>query len=101
MNPITHKELIKQVSYNIGMKQADVERVLNRYVDLIAVTLASGQGVTVRDLGTLQVLETPAKKGRNLNTNEEIDIPPSRRVKLRPCASLKQAVLKGIITTST
>lgn len=97
MSPVTHRELVVQVSHNVGMKQADVDRILNRYVECIAAAMAEGRNVSIKEIGTLLILDTPAKKGRNLNTNEEIDIPPSRRVKLRPCASLKQAVLKGIM----
>jgi DNA-binding protein HU-beta len=97
MSPLAHREITKKLSEQTGVAQRQIEHILDRYTDMIVESLAKGRNVSIKDIGTILVLDTPAKKGRDLNTNEPIDIPPSKRVKLRPCVSLKQAVLKGIM----
>jgi DNA-binding protein HU-beta len=48
--------------------------------------------VTLVGLGTFKVIERKARKGRNPQTAEEIDIKASKATKLTPGKALKEAV---------
>lgn len=91
---IGHRELMRALSMRSGKSLKSIEEVFNLYTDMVAAYLSEGKNVTIRDIGTLKVLDTPAKVGRDINTGERIDIPPTKRVKLNPCAALKSAVMK-------
>lgn len=48
--------------------------------------------ITLHDIGTLAILDTAVRKGRNPQTGDEIDIPAGKRIKLKAAKALKDAV---------
>ncbi len=73
-------EIIDAVSTRTGLRKAEVSRVLDETLSEIRSSLDTGEGVSLRGFGNFKVTETAARKGRNPQTGEEIDIPAGRRV---------------------
>jgi len=74
-----------------GKSLRSLEEVFELYTDIVTAYISEGKNVTIKDIGTLKVMNTPAKVGRDIYTGERIDIPPTKRVKLNPCVALKTA----------
>ncbi len=73
-------EIIDAVSTRTGLRKTGVSRVLDETLGEIRSSLDTGEGVSLRGFGNFKVTETSARKGRNPQTGEEIDIPAGRRV---------------------
>lgn len=73
-------EIVDSVAERTGVKKADVSKVLDETLGAIKASLEQGEAVALRGFGTFRVTETAARKGRNPQTGEEMDIPAGRRV---------------------
>ena len=91
MSTIGHRDIMRVLSMRSGRSLRSLEEVFELYTDTVTAYIREGKNVTIKDIGTLKVMNTPAKVGRDINTGERIDIPPTKRVKLNPCVALKTA----------
>ncbi len=73
-------ELVEKVAERTGLSKADVARVLDEALAEIRRTVDEGDTVALRGFGTFRLSERSARKGRNPQTGEEIDIPASRNL---------------------
>lgn len=89
---MTHKQLVAMIGNGTGFKFKEIERVLSVMADVITQELASGEIVTLRDIGTFTTLSVAERMGTNPQTGEKVLIPASKRVKLKPCVTLKTKV---------
>lgn len=87
-------ELISEVSARSGMTKKDIEKVVNAFFTTVEDVLKTGDKVQLIGFGTFEVRERQARKGRNPQTGEEIDIPASKVPAFKPGKSLKDAVEK-------
>jgi len=86
------KETILEVTADAKLTNKDVEEVVNRLFNKFVEELKAGRDVTLPGIGKLVVVETQARKGRNPQTGEEIDIPAGKRVKFKPSKAIKEAL---------
>ena len=73
-------ELVEKVAQGTGLSKADVARVLDEALAEIRRAVDGGETVALRGFGTFRISERSARKGRNPQTGEEIDIPASRNL---------------------
>lgn len=85
-------ELIGEVSAKTGMTKKDVEKVINAFFATIEGALKSGDKVQLIGFGTFEVRDRQARKGRNPQTGEEIDIPAAKVPAFKAGKALKDAV---------
>ena len=73
--------------HSIPMTQAraEIERFENAFKD---ITVESG-GIDLRGFMKSEVVDVPAKKGRNPKTGETIDIAPKKVVKIKVSSKFK------------
>ncbi len=71
-------ELIETVSQRTGLSKSDVGKVLDETFAEIRRTVDGGETVALRGFGTFRISERAARKGRNPQTGEPIDIAASR-----------------------
>lgn len=95
MATIGHREIMRQLYAKTKAPNGAVDAIVEAYIDMLFETMANGNNVSINNIGTIKVLDTPARIGRNINTGEAVDIPASKRVKLQPCVALKKAVVGG------
>jgi DNA-binding protein HU-beta len=86
------KELIKAVVEATGFPKKEVTTVVDTVFDKIAEALKDGKTVNIHGHGKYEVRERAARKGRNLQTGEEIEIPASKSPAFKPAKALKDAV---------
>ena len=73
--------------------QAQTNRAVDSVLEVIEEALVSGDDVAIQGFGTFKISFRAARKGRNVRTGEEIEIPERRVVKFKPGKSLKDAVI--------
>ncbi|MEH7342545.1 HU family DNA-binding protein [Bacillus sp. JJ1532] len=85
-------ELVKVVSTQAELTQKDTSKAVDALFDTISNTLAEGEKIQLIGFGTFEVRERSARKGRNPQTGEEIDIAASKIPAFKPGKELKEAV---------
>ena len=86
-------ELISEVSEKVGITKKEVGNILDATTEVIRETLSKGGKVTLVGFGTFWVLNRKARRGRNPQTGEEIQIPAKKRPKFRAGKKLREAVV--------
>jgi DNA-binding protein HU-beta len=85
-------ELISQVSEKSDMTKKDAEKAVSAFLSTIEEALAGGDKVQLVGFGTFEVRERAARKGRNPQTGEEIEIAAARVPVFKPGKSLREIV---------
>jgi DNA-binding protein HU-beta len=84
-------DLVNEVSKIVKTKK-DAQAVVGCVLSSISKALEDGDSVSLVGFGTFKVAERKARKGRNPQTGEEIDIPASKVPKFVAGKALKEAV---------
>jgi nucleoid DNA-binding protein len=83
------------ISEDTGLVQQEVLNVLQKALDHISETLASGTTVELRNFGVFEVTVRKARVGRNPNQpGTEVAIPRRAVVRFKPGKVMRQAVSK-------
>ncbi|ABI78026.1 DNA-binding protein HU [Hyphomonas neptunium ATCC 15444] len=90
---LTLKHLAAELSEAHEMPKKQAEAVVSDFIDRMGGHLKKGKKLRIAGLGILQVRKSPARKGRNPATGEEIKIKASKKVAFRPSKDLKERVL--------
>ncbi len=97
---MTKNELIDAVAENTGVTKKDTGEVINNMIDTIMEHLKAEakkpeddrDNVQLIGFGTFEVRDRSARKGRNPQTNEEIQIPARKVPVFRSGKSFKETV---------
>jgi DNA-binding protein HU-beta/integration host factor subunit alpha len=93
---MTKRDLVIKISEETGLVQQEVMRIVQRTLDIIAETVATGKSVELRNFGVFGIKIRRARIGRNPNDPEkDVMIPPRAVVKFKPGKELRQAVLNA------
>jgi DNA-binding protein HU-beta len=84
-------DLVNEVLEVVETKK-DAQAVVECVLSSITKSLEKGEAVSLIGFGTFKVVDRKARKGRNPQTGEEIDIAASRVPKFTPGKALKEAV---------
>ncbi len=87
-------ELVASMAQRSGLTKKDAEKGLNAFFESVQQALVEGDRVQLIGFGTFEVKERSARKGRNPQTGEEIDIPASKAPGFKAGKALKDAVNK-------
>ena len=90
---MTKSELIEQIAKDAGVTKAAAKQMVNSFLDTISNELEKEDGkVRLTGFGTFLTTQRKARKGRNPQTGETIEIEASSTVKFRPAKALKESV---------
>ncbi|GAB6990313.1 HU family DNA-binding protein [Paenibacillus pini] len=85
-------ELISQVAESTELSKKDATKAVDSVFEAIAQALQSGDKVQLVGFGNFEVRERSARKGRNPQTGEEIEIPSSKIPAFKPGKALKDGI---------
>jgi len=85
-------ELIAKVAEKTELTKKDATKAVDAVFASISESLQSGDKVQVIGFGNFEVRERAARKGRNPQTGEEIDIPASKVPAFKPGKGLKDGI---------
>ena len=90
---MTKSQLIEQIAKEAGVTKTVAEQILNTFLDTISNELVNEEGkVKLSGFGTFSTTQRKARKGRNPQTGETIEIKASSSVKFKPAKGLKDSV---------
>ncbi|MCM3714084.1 HU family DNA-binding protein [Alkalihalobacillus oceani] len=85
-------ELVQAIAERTQLSKKDAGNAVNAVFDLITETMSSGDTVQLIGFGNFEVRERAARKGRNPQTGEEIDIAATKTPAFKAGKQLKEAV---------
>lgn len=85
-------DLINSVAEKAELTKKDATKAVDAVFDSIQESLANGDKVQLIGFGNFEVRERSARKGRNPQTGEEIEIAASKIPGFKPGKALKEAV---------
>ncbi|MGG0738627.1 HU family DNA-binding protein [Niallia taxi] len=85
-------ELINAVAESSELSKKDSTRVVDSVMETITTSLKNGGKVEILGFGAFSVSERAARKGRNPQTGEEIEIAASKAPTFKAGKNLKDAV---------
>ncbi|WP_277585446.1 HU family DNA-binding protein [Psychrobacillus antarcticus] len=85
-------ELVNSVAEATELSKKDATKAVEAVFESIQSALAGGEKVQLIGFGNFEVRERAARKGRNPQTGEEIDIAASKVPAFKPGKALKDAV---------
>lgn len=86
------QDLVNLVSEETGLTKKDASSAVEAVFNSIQDTLAKGDKVQLIGFGNFEVRSRAARKGRNPQTGEEIEIAASKIPAFKPGKALKDAV---------
>lgn len=85
-------DLINAVAERSELSKKDSAKAVDAVFDSVMDSLARGEKVQIIGFGNFEVRERSARKGRNPQTGEEIEIPASKVPAFKAGKALKEAV---------
>ncbi|WP_047152631.1 HU family DNA-binding protein [Aneurinibacillus tyrosinisolvens] len=85
-------ELIAKVSETAELTKKDATKAVDAVFDAIAEALKEGDKVQLIGFGNFEVRERAARKGRNPQTGQEIEIAASKVPAFKPGKALKDEI---------
>jgi DNA-binding protein HU-beta len=89
---MTKTELVTYVAENTDLTKKDASKAIDAVFAGIEESLKKGDKVQLIGFGNFEVRERAARKGRNPQTGEEIEIAASKAPAFTPGKSLKESV---------
>lgn len=78
-----HYDIIRTVAQKQGLSQTLVTKIYRDIFDEILNALNGGTSVSIPRVATFELVDVPARKGRNPRTGAEVDVPAKTVVKVR------------------
>lgn len=94
MPVVTKKEIVKQISEEIGLTQLKTKEIVQKTFDAIIETLVSEGRIELRNFGVFEVKKRAARKARNPRTGERVDVAEKFVVTFKPGKEMEEKVLE-------
>ena len=90
---INHSEIMAEYARELGVTTDTAKRLYDAYANIIIAKAAQGRRVVMKDIGTIKVVPTPARMGRDISKGEPLAIPAGKHIKMTAHKTFKAAVL--------
>ena len=90
MNQHDLVQIVRNAAQNISIIRSTA--LVHAFFDGISIALSRGEKVQVPGFGIFAVTTRPARKARNPQNGEEIDVPAKQVVRFTPSKALKYAL---------
>ncbi|OXS81474.1 MULTISPECIES: HU family DNA-binding protein [Bacillus] len=85
-------EFVGAVAEELGVTKKEAAPRVEAVFKVIVETLTQGESIKIPGVGKFEVRERAARKGRNPQSGEEIDIPATKAPAFKAAKALKDAV---------
>ncbi len=92
---MNRKEFAAELANKTGKSNADADRAIGAFVEIVSDALKKGDSITLVGFGSFSVKKRAARTGRNPATGAEIKIKASKVPSFKAGATLKTAVNIG------
>ena len=87
------RELSKAVAVHSDVDVTTVSKVLEGFTDVVTSVVSKGESVLITGFAKFAKVERAARMGRNPATGEQIHIKASKRARITPAKTFKDAIL--------
>jgi len=87
---VTKETLVNRVYDEVGLSKATSKKVVEALIELIKESLENGEDVLISGFGKFVVRDKKARRGRNPQTGEEIQLRARRVVTFKISSVLKK-----------
>jgi DNA-binding protein HU-beta len=87
------RDLAKAVAVHSDVELSTVSKVLDGFTDVVTAVVSKGESVLMTGFAKFVKVERAARMGRNPATGEQIRIKASKRARIAPAKTFKDAVL--------
>jgi len=89
---VTKKEIVKQISDELGLTQLKTKEIVQKTFDAIIDTLLREKRIELRNFGVFEVKRRKRRKARNPRTGERVDVEPKNVVTFKPGKEMEEKV---------
>jgi nucleoid DNA-binding protein len=89
---VTKKEIVKQISADLGLTQLQTKDIVRRTFDAIVQTLVAEGRIELRNFGVFEVKRRASRKARNPRTGEKVVTPARNVVTFKPGREMEERV---------
>jgi nucleoid DNA-binding protein len=90
--PVTKKEIVRQISEQLGLTQLKTKEIVQKTFDAILDTLLREKRIELRNFGVFEVKRRKARKARNPRTGERVDVEPKNVVTFKPGKEMEDRI---------
>jgi len=90
---VNKRDLAKAIAVHADVDLATVSKILDGFTDVVTSVVSKGEPVLVTGFAKFSKVERAARMGRNPATGEQIHIKASKRARISPAKTFKDAVL--------
>ena len=85
-------DILIEVATKTGATQKETREIIDSFIEEVIQRLETGEKVTIKNLGTFQVVERADREGVNPRTGERMQISGKKGVRFLPSNNLKERV---------
>ncbi len=89
---MTKKEIVKEISEEIGLTQLKTKEIVQKTFDAIVKTLVEDGRIELRNFGVFEVKKRAARKARNPRTGDKVFVPEKSVVTFKPGKEMEERV---------
>ncbi len=89
---LTKEKLISRLQTQIGLSKQESRSVVERVLDIMKESLAVGEDLLISGFGKFSVRQKNARRGRNPQTGEEIEISARKVLTFKSSQVLRKAL---------
>ena len=89
---MTKIEIVTNVYEKLGFSKRECAEIVDKFFEVIKETLANGENVKISGFGNFIVKQKKARRGRNPQTGDEIEIAKRKVLNYRLSQVLKDAI---------
>jgi nucleoid DNA-binding protein len=89
---VTKKEIVKQISDELGLTQLKTKEIVQKTFDAIVETLLRDRRIELRNFGVFEVKQRKERKARNPRTGERVDVAAKNVVTFKPGKEMEERV---------
>lgn len=89
---LTKEKIIQKVHETADEPRGGSRRMVERTLEIMKSAMSEGEDILVSGFGKFMVKEKAARRGRNPQTNEEIQLRPRRVVVFRTSGRLREKI---------
>lgn len=86
---VTQKDIINSVAAQVNLPKSKTKEVFDAIFDNIINATVDGNSVAISNFGIFESVDRAAKTVRNPQTNEKMEVPPSKAPKFKPSSVFK------------
>ena len=91
---MNRRDLVQAVSTQIGAEHKEVDKMLKGFTDVVTAVVSKGEQVSISGFAKFVKVDRPARMGRNPQTQQPVRIKASKKARITPLKSFKDAVVK-------